>query len=91
VTVEVAGLSPTGVTGLGEGVQVEFRGAPVQLMAVAAVNPPLGVTEMVVVVGSPWVTVEEVTPREMVKSDAAVMVTESAVEVEAEKAPVAPG
>jgi hypothetical protein len=53
VTVVLAGFSPTGVMGLGDTLHVEFAGAPLHATLVAAVNPPLGVTETVVVAGLP--------------------------------------
>ena len=49
-------------------------------MAVEAVNPPLGVTEMVVVAGLPWVTVVAGCAEGDVKSGGAATVTGSAVE-----------
>jgi len=42
-TVTVAG-APLGVTDADEGMHVASEGAPVQVMATAALNPPAGVT-----------------------------------------------
>ena len=91
VTVVIAGLRPTGVTGLGEAVQVELAGAPMQVTAVGAVNPPLGVMEKVVVAGLPWVTVVVVAESERVKSGGTGIVTIWGAEVEEVKPPTAPG
>ena len=76
---------------MGEAVQVELAGAPMQVTAVGAVNPPLGVMEKVVVAGLPWVTVVVVAESERVKSGGTGIVTIWGAEAEEVKPPTAPG
>ena len=88
VRVAVTGVVPSvGVTELGEMVQVELAGAPVQARVVIALKPPVGVMVMVAGVLALRATVAVLVLRVMVKSAAvtAVMVTETADEVEVEK------
>jgi hypothetical protein len=87
VNVSVEGVVPLGVTDAGVTAQVEFAGAPVHARVTAWLNPPAGVTETVAVVLLPAVNVPVAGDIDSVNpgATAAVIVTETAVEVEAAK------
>ena len=92
VTVLVAAPAPAGVMVTGDTVQSELAGAPVQVIDVVVVKPPLGVSVMVVEAGLPCATVVLAGERLRPKSDvaAALMVIARPEEVEPAKV-IVPG
>jgi hypothetical protein len=87
VRVAVATAVPLGVTEVGLTTQVALAGAPVHARLTAWLNPAMGVTERVAVAVLPAVTVALAGKMDRVKpgATAVVIVSESAVDVEAEK------
>ncbi len=90
--VAVTASVPFGVTDVGLMTHAALAGIPVQVRLTAWLNPPDGVTVMVVLVALPSVTVPLAGETDSAKlcGMAALIVTDTAVEAEAEKLAVAP-